>query len=145
MSDESRPRSPRAGVALAALLAVAVVVGAVLVWVPGRGSEGVVVPRGPPRFGAGTEPRLEALRDRLVRGLLSLVEPDGGWPGRARLEKDLWARRESTALAFAGLTAAARMGSRVEGLESAIAGARRLLLAPPRVTVGVPGAGAPSR
>ena len=143
MSGDPRVRSPRAVVALAAALAVAVAVGATRAWWKApAGASPAAAPfpgggkGGDPKFGRGTEARIAALRDRLVAGLASLAEPDGGWPGGPRLEKDPWARRESTALAFAALSAARSMGSRAPALDAAAAGAHRLLTAPPRATPG---------
>src|SRR5262245_46937360 len=122
MSDEPRARSPRLAVAGAAVLAAAVVAGAVLAGLPKAPPPRPTPPPRPSAFGEAARPRLEALRDRLVQGLLSLERPDG-WPPRSRLENDAWARREATALAFAGLSAAKRTGSTVAGLEPALAAA----------------------
>jgi hypothetical protein len=125
-SDASRRRALRWGTPLAAGLAAVVAVGSVLLL--SRGDD--VPARGPSRFGAGTEGRIEALRDRLAAGLLSLREPDGHWvPKRGDPSVEPVHEAEATAFGLAGLAAARRMGSRVPGIPAAIDAARSWLRA----------------
>src|SRR5262245_23615737 len=128
-----RRRTPLAGVVVAGLLA-AVAVGAAVVGLI-HGGRGPSPDAGPAvsRFGPGTTPRVAALADRLVRGLLALRLPDGRFAPRpvdSALEPVEFA--EATGMALSGLSAARRMGSRVEGLSDAIAGARAALRASQR-------------
>jgi hypothetical protein len=123
----ARPPRRRWPLAVAAALAASVVGFSV--------ATAVVPPRtrakeaGPPRFGAGTRPRLERLRDLLARGLVDLRLPAGDYaPGLLDPRQDAnLVRRQTTATAVAGLAAARRMGSRVEGLEEALAKAKAIL------------------
>jgi hypothetical protein len=88
---------------------------------------------GPP-FGPGTLPRLRALRDRLVQGLLSLQAEDGGYvPDPDDPDLDAIAKTEATAMALAGLAAArlTYLGERKDttAIDAAIARAKARVLA----------------
>jgi hypothetical protein len=82
---------------------------------------------GGPRFGAEAKPRLEALRDLLVRGLLSLRKPDGTWDSGDPRAQEVH-RTETTALALAGLAAAKWMGAKDPALDPAIRESRAALV-----------------
>ncbi len=72
-------------------------------------------------FGPGTRGRVEALRDRLALGLLSLRMPESDWSPRPRdVDVDPLERREVTALSVAALAAARRLGSPVPDLDEAV-------------------------
>ncbi len=102
---------------IASALAACVLFGAVRGLVAGRPP----VPEIVSAFGPGTRPRVGALRDRLVLGLLSLRTPDGDWsPRPTDVDVDPLERREVTALAVAALAAARRMGSPVPTLDEAV-------------------------
>jgi len=102
---------------IAAALATCVLFGAVKGLVAGKPPTPEIVSA----FGPGTRPRVEALRDRLALGLLSLRTPDGDWsPRPTDVDVDPLERREVTALAVAALAAARRMGSPVPTLDEAI-------------------------
>ena len=121
LAREARP-PPRPGArllvrGLAVVLAGCVLFGSVRSLVAGRPPAPEVVSA----FGPGTRARVAALRDTLVRGLLSLRMPESDWsPRPTDVDVDPLERREVTALAVAALAAARRMGSTVPTLDEAI-------------------------
>ena len=84
---------------------------------------------GKSRFGEGTRARLERLRDRLAAGLVSLRLPGGDYsPGFFDSRQDEgMVRRQTTAVAVAGLAAAKRMEAHAKGLDEALADAKAVL------------------
>ena len=134
VAPATRARSTPAPVVLAAVVLAAVVaVGATLAAI--RRPAGPSGPAAPAevstRFGPGTFARVEALRDRAVRGLLALRRPEGDFTTRPGGGVDPAERREATAMGVLGLAAARRMGSQVDGLAKAIADARAILFRAP--------------
>jgi len=127
-------RGPRLPVAvlLATALGVVTVAASVAALVgsssPARDDGSAVRWQSPPHFGAGTEPRLRTLRDRLARGLLSLRRTPGDFSTRADDGMvDPVERIEATAIGVAGLAAAVRLGADAPGLVPALAGTKDLL------------------
>jgi hypothetical protein len=83
----------------------------------------------PSLFPANARSRIEALRDRLARGLLSLREPEGDFSTKADgVTIHPAERAEATWLGVAGLAAARRMGSRVSGIGGALDVAKAIAL-----------------
>lgn len=118
-------RAPRSRIVAAGALAVCVAIASVATHFAGPVPAARI---GPSRFGEGTRPRLEALRDRLAAGLVSLRLAAGDYPPRADASPfDPFARREATSMAVAGLGAARRMGAKVEGLSVALREAKDVL------------------
>lgn len=80
-------------------------------------------------FPAGSRGRVDALRDRVARGLLSLQLPGGGFaPPDVGVPPEPIDRAEATALGLAGLAAAERMGCGVGGLADGVRNARAALI-----------------
>jgi hypothetical protein len=128
VAPPARPGARRsvATLAVAVALAGCVVAFSVLAVVS---PPGTTTSWGRARFGDGTRSRLESLRDRLATGLVSLRTAAGDYaPGfrEPGVDRNL-VRRQSTATAVAALAAARRMGSRVAGLDEAIAVAKDVL------------------
>lgn len=118
-----RTRGDLALIALAVLLALVPAAAVVR-----RLTRGTPPTTEPFLFPADARGRVDALRDRLARGLLSLQQPGGGFPARSdTVEVDPLDRAEATAIGFAGLVVAQRLGSRVEGLADGVTRARRTL------------------
>jgi hypothetical protein len=131
VGDPAPPGARRAPAArwtalLAALLGLVVAASAVL--------SVVLPPASPPTapwlFPSEAHARVEALRDRLASGLLTLQRRDGLFTAQpdGAFSDDTLDDTVATARAGAGLAVARRMGSRVPGLEEGLSRARASLL-----------------
>lgn len=126
-----RTKTPLPVVIAALLLGAVVIASSVLAAV-----RGTPAPEKPPdvptRFGPATFPRIDALRDRVVTGLMALRQPEGDFTIHGGAGVDPEERREATAMGILGLSIGKRMGSKVPGVSEAIVAARAVLIRPPK-------------